>query len=128
MIRTKYVALAWGVVSLAGVGAAIATPPSGGISRNELAVGKETDNIDIQRPRGVGFDEISALEASTGIMFRSSSNLVGGASPYGHFDASTYRWLANATYVTGAHSAKVGIQIMHGGERFTLGVIFHDAA
>ena len=49
MNRTKYVALAWGVVSLAGVTAAIATPPSGSISRNELAVGKVTDNIDIQR-------------------------------------------------------------------------------
>ena len=49
MNRTKYVAVAWGVVSLAGVTAAIATPPSGSISRNELAVGKVTDTIDIQR-------------------------------------------------------------------------------
>jgi quercetin dioxygenase-like cupin family protein len=49
MNRTKLVALAWGTVSLAGVTAAVATPPSGGISRNDLAVGKVTDNIDIQR-------------------------------------------------------------------------------
>ena len=49
MIRTKHVALAWGVVSLAGVTAAIATPPSGTITRNELAVGKVTETIDIQR-------------------------------------------------------------------------------
>jgi quercetin dioxygenase-like cupin family protein len=49
MNRTRYVALAWGVVSLAGVTAAIATPPSGGISRNQLAVGKVTDHINIQR-------------------------------------------------------------------------------
>ena len=49
MNRTKLVALAWGTVSLAGVTAAVATPPSGSISRNELAVGKVTDNIDIQR-------------------------------------------------------------------------------
>jgi hypothetical protein len=77
------------------------------------------DNIDIQRPQGVGFDEISALEATTGIMFRSSSNLCAGCANYGHFDSSTYRWLANATYVTGAHSAKIGIQIMHGDERFS---------
>jgi hypothetical protein len=77
------------------------------------------DNIDIQRPKGVGFDEISALEASTGIMFRSSSTLCNGCANYGVFDSSTYRWLANATYVTGAHSAKVGVQIMHGSERFS---------
>ncbi len=43
------VAMAWAAVSLAGVTAAIATPQSGGISRNELAVGKVTDKIDIQR-------------------------------------------------------------------------------
>jgi quercetin dioxygenase-like cupin family protein len=49
MNRTKWVALAWGTVSLAGVTAAVATPPSGDISRNDLAVGKVTDNINIQR-------------------------------------------------------------------------------
>jgi quercetin dioxygenase-like cupin family protein len=49
MNRTKFVALAWAAVSLAGVTAAIATPPSGTINRNDLAVGKVTDNIDIQR-------------------------------------------------------------------------------
>lgn len=49
MNRTRIVALAWGTVSLAGVTAAIATPPSGTINRNELAVGKVTDIIDIQR-------------------------------------------------------------------------------
>jgi quercetin dioxygenase-like cupin family protein len=41
--------MAWAAVSLAGITAAIATPQSGGISRNELAVGKVTDNINIQR-------------------------------------------------------------------------------
>jgi quercetin dioxygenase-like cupin family protein len=45
----RLVVLAWAAVSLAGVTAAIATPPSGDISRNELAVGKITDRIDIQR-------------------------------------------------------------------------------
>ena len=49
MDRTKFVALAWGVVSLAGVTVAIATPPSGSITRTELAVGKVTDEIDIRR-------------------------------------------------------------------------------
>jgi quercetin dioxygenase-like cupin family protein len=49
MNRVKFVALAWAAVSLAGVTAAIATPPSGTINRNDLAVGKVTDEIDIQR-------------------------------------------------------------------------------
>ena len=51
--RAKYsvqlVAMAWGAVSLAGVTAAVATPPSGDINRNELAVGKVTDQIKIDR-------------------------------------------------------------------------------
>jgi quercetin dioxygenase-like cupin family protein len=49
MNRTRLVGLAWATVSLAGVTAAIATPPSGGITRNDLAKGKVTDAIDIQR-------------------------------------------------------------------------------
>jgi quercetin dioxygenase-like cupin family protein len=49
MNRTKLLAFAWACVSLAGVTAAIATPPSGEISRTDLAVGKVTDNINIQR-------------------------------------------------------------------------------
>jgi quercetin dioxygenase-like cupin family protein len=49
MNRTRLVALTWACVSLAGVTAAIATPPSGDISRTDLAVGKVTDNINIQR-------------------------------------------------------------------------------
>ena len=49
MNRIKFVTLVWAAVSLAGVTAAVATDPSGKISRNELAVGKVTDKIDIQR-------------------------------------------------------------------------------
>ena len=45
----RLVALSWAVVSLAGVTAAVATPASGSITRNELAVGKVTDDITIQR-------------------------------------------------------------------------------
>ena len=40
---------AWAAVSLAGITAAVATPPSGNTSRNELAVGTVTDGIDIRR-------------------------------------------------------------------------------
>ena len=49
MKRIKFVALAWATVSVAGLTAALATEPSGKISRNQLAVGKITDAIDIQR-------------------------------------------------------------------------------
>lgn len=69
MIRTRYVALAWATVSLAGVSAAIATPPSGSISRNDLAVGKVTDNINIQRTEPSDFHiQVVTLEpgASSG--------------------------------------------------------------
>jgi quercetin dioxygenase-like cupin family protein len=47
--RVALVSMAWAAVSLAGVTAAIATPPTGTPSRNELAVGRVTDNISIQR-------------------------------------------------------------------------------
>ena len=55
MNRLKLVALAWAAVSLAGITAAIATPPSGTINRNELAVGKVTDTIEIQRSEPTDF-------------------------------------------------------------------------
>jgi quercetin dioxygenase-like cupin family protein len=55
MNKTRLVALAWGTVSLAGVTAAVATPPSGQIARTELAVGKVTDEIDIQRTEPTDF-------------------------------------------------------------------------
>jgi quercetin dioxygenase-like cupin family protein len=55
MNRIKFVALAWAAVSVAGLTAAIATEPSGKISRNELAVGKVTDAIDIQRSEPTDF-------------------------------------------------------------------------
>jgi len=52
-IRTQHsvrlVATAWAVVSLAGITAAVATPGSGHTSRNELVVGKVTDEINMQR-------------------------------------------------------------------------------
>ncbi|MGH9009675.1 MAG: cupin domain-containing protein [Acidimicrobiia bacterium] len=55
MNRLKFVALAWAAVSLAGVTAAIATPASGTISRNDLAVGKVTDSIEIMRTEPTDF-------------------------------------------------------------------------
>lgn len=52
-IRAKHavrlVAVAWAVVTVAGVAAAVATPPSGKISRNELVTGNITDPITIER-------------------------------------------------------------------------------
>jgi quercetin dioxygenase-like cupin family protein len=57
------------MVSLAGVTAAVATPPSGKVSRNELATGKVTDAIDIQRSEPSDFHiDVVTLEpgASSG--------------------------------------------------------------
>ena len=45
----RLVTAAWAVVSLAGITAAIATPATGNTSRNELVVGKVTDDINMQR-------------------------------------------------------------------------------
>ena len=45
----RLVTLAWAVVSVAGVTAAVATPPAGNTTRNELAVGKVSDPINFQR-------------------------------------------------------------------------------
>src|SRR2546423_4424893 len=51
----RLVTMAWAAVSLAGVTPASATLPSGTSSRNELAVGKVTDNINIQRSEASDF-------------------------------------------------------------------------
>lgn len=52
-IRPKHavrlVTVAWAAVTAAGVAAAVATPPSGKISRNELVTGNITDSITIER-------------------------------------------------------------------------------
>ena len=45
----RLVAAAWAAVTVAGVAAAVATPPSGKISRNELVTGHITDPITIER-------------------------------------------------------------------------------
>jgi hypothetical protein len=75
-------------------------------------------NIDLRRPDGIGYSEISAFEQTTGMMFRSASALLAGASNYGPFDNKTWRYGGSASYVTGSHSAKVGVQVMQGSERF----------
>lgn len=49
MDRKKLLIVAWTVVSLAGVTAAVATPQTGDVSRNELVVGKVLDNIELER-------------------------------------------------------------------------------
>lgn len=65
MNKTRLVTLAWGAVSLAGVTTAIATPPSGSISRTELAVGKVSDEIKIERTEPSDF-HIHALTIDPG--------------------------------------------------------------
>jgi quercetin dioxygenase-like cupin family protein len=46
--RKRLLIVAWAVVSLAGVTAAVATPQTGDVSRNELVVGKVLDDIELQ--------------------------------------------------------------------------------
>jgi quercetin dioxygenase-like cupin family protein len=46
--RRKLLTVTWAVVSVAGVSAAVATPQTGDVSRNELAVGKVLDDVDVQ--------------------------------------------------------------------------------
>ena len=55
MNRVKLVALAWAAVSLAGVAAAIATPPSGTINRTDLAMGTVSEAIEIKRAEPTDF-------------------------------------------------------------------------
>jgi quercetin dioxygenase-like cupin family protein len=65
----RFVTMAWAVVTLAGVTAAVATPPAGKSTRNELAVGQVSDEINMQRSSPSDFhiqDVILDPGASTG--------------------------------------------------------------
>jgi quercetin dioxygenase-like cupin family protein len=66
MSRRKFVTVAWAVVSVAGVTAAVATDQSGDISRNELAVGKvaEPIEIDLTQASDVRFNQITFAPGS----------------------------------------------------------------
>jgi hypothetical protein len=59
----------------------------------------------------VGFDAWSALEQRTGMRFRAAS--VTGVD-YGHHNAHTYGARASASYITGSHAFKVGLDNMWG--------------
>jgi hypothetical protein len=69
----------------------------------------------------VGLDVVSAIESTTSTMFRAGSTAQGsaGTNNYGHFAPSSFDYAASASYVTGSHAAKVGINLRHGKMWFT---------
>jgi hypothetical protein len=68
----------------------------------------------------VDFDDISVVEATTGQMWRATSDSVSaGGQQYSHFNPSTWRWAASLSYVTGSHAVKGGLQLHHGYEWFS---------
>jgi hypothetical protein len=66
----------------------------------------------------IGYDVISAVETSTSTLIRSSSSIASGASDYSVQANNSYRYAANISFVTGSHSAKAGLQLLEGSERF----------
>jgi hypothetical protein len=62
----------------------------------------------------IGFDVISAVETTTSTIFRADSSIASGGSNYAHAARHSVRYRATATYVTGSHSAKAGLQLLHG--------------
>jgi hypothetical protein len=62
----------------------------------------------------VGYDVISAVETSTGIIFRADSNIASGGSPYMHASRHSIRYVGTGSYVTASHAVKTGVQYVHG--------------
>jgi hypothetical protein len=67
----------------------------------------------------VGFDIVATKEATTNLEWRANSANGPGLQHYGHFANNSMKYQANASYVTGTHAAKAGMQILHGYEYFT---------
>jgi hypothetical protein len=67
----------------------------------------------------VGFDVISAVEATTATSWRSNSDLGPGNRSYGEYPNYSFKYASNVSYITGEHAAKAGVQFRHGAERFT---------
>jgi hypothetical protein len=61
----------------------------------------------------VGFDTIGAVETTTNLLMRASVPLAGGAH-YGHNVSHVYRFKASASYITGSHNFKTGVQFSRG--------------
>ena len=85
----------------------------------EASVAHDAVDFNLRRQPEIGFDVVSAVESTTATMFRSSSSLLAGANNYGHFANQSFRYAVSASYITGSHAAKAGIQFLHGSEWFT---------
>jgi hypothetical protein len=67
----------------------------------------------------IGYDVISAVETTTGIIFRADSNVATGGSNYMHASRHSIRYAGTSSYVTASHAVKAGLQFVHG-RQFTL--------
>jgi hypothetical protein len=68
----------------------------------------------------VDFDDIAVVEATTGQQWRSAAaNVSPGGQEYGHSIPNSMRYFATASYITGSHAVKGGVQFLHGVEKFT---------
>jgi hypothetical protein len=59
---------------------------------------------------------ISAVETTTGIIFRADSNIASGGSNYAHAARNLQRYTASASYVTGTHAFKTGVYLVYARE------------
>ena len=67
----------------------------------------------VRRAEGVGFDTVAAVETTTNLLFRASAPVAGG-SHYGHNISHAYRFKGSASYITGSHNFKSGVQFARG--------------
>jgi hypothetical protein len=64
----------------------------------------------------VTYEDVSVIETTTGQMWRATSDAGAGGQNYGHQIPTSFRYAANAAYITGSHAAKAGVQFHHGTE------------
>jgi hypothetical protein len=65
----------------------------------------------------VSYSDVSVVESTTATMWRAATNLVNpGGQDYGHFSSQSWQYSGSASYITGSHAAKAGMQMRHGSE------------
>jgi hypothetical protein len=64
----------------------------------------------------IGYDVISKQETSTNTMWGAGSFPITTANNYGHNAGHIWQSINSASYITGSHNIKVGVQFQRGGE------------
>jgi hypothetical protein len=64
----------------------------------------------------IGYDIISKQETSTNTMWGAGTFPITTANNYGHNAGHIYQSINSASYITGSHNVKVGVQYQNGGE------------